>query len=113
MVKTIKYIPKRGDVVWLEFDPQKGNEIKKIRPAFIISPQNYNTKTGLAIFMPITSQIKDYPFEIHIQIQKKECVILCDQIHSLDWKSRNAIYITSLPLNIFLDALEKLKTLLQ
>jgi mRNA interferase MazF len=112
MVKIVKYIPSRGDVVWLEFDPQKGNEIKKTRPAFVISPQSYNVKTGLALFMPITSQIKSYPFEVKIEIEGKPSVILCDQIRSLDWKSRKANFITSLPLTIFEKALEKFKALI-
>ena len=45
----VKYTPSRGDIVWLEFDPQRGNEIKKTRPAFVISPESYNIKTGLAL----------------------------------------------------------------
>jgi mRNA interferase MazF len=109
----VKYIPNRGDVVWLEFDPQKGNEIKKTRPAFVISPHSYNAKTGLALFMPITSQIKGYPFEVKIEIEGNPSVILCDQIRSLDWKSRRANFITQLPLIIFEEALEKFKTLIQ
>lgn len=108
----VKYTPRRGDIVWLEFDPQKGNEIKKTRPAFVISPESYNIKTGLALFMPITSQIKGYPFEVKIEIEGKLSVILCDQIRSLDWKSRKANFITHLPAIICEEALEKFKTLI-
>ncbi len=54
----VAYVPKRGDVVWLHFDPQKGKEIQKRRPAVVVSPKEYNKKTGLALFMPITSQIE-------------------------------------------------------
>jgi mRNA interferase MazF len=109
----VKYIPDRNDVVWLEFDPQKGNEIKKTRPAFVISPYKYNVKTGLALFMPITSQIKGYPFEVRVEIDGKLSVILCDQIRSLDWKSRKADFMTRLPLTVFEEALEKFKVLIQ
>lgn len=106
-------MPNRNDIVWLEFDPQKGNEIKKTRPAFVISPRNYNIKTGLALFMPITSQIKGYPFEVKIEISGKPSVILCDQIRSLDWKSRKASFIISLSSVVFEEAIEKFKTLIQ
>ena len=62
--------------------------------------------------MPITSQIKGYPFEVKIEIEGKLSVILCDQIRSLDWKSRKANFITHLPAIIFEEALEKFKTLI-
>lgn len=108
----VKYIPQRGDIVWLEFDPQKGNEIQKTRPALVISPHAYNLKTGLALFMPITSQIKGYPFEILIEFEQIKGAILCDQIRSLDWKARNTKFITQLPLIMVEDALAKLHVLL-
>lgn len=86
----VNYIPDRGDIVWLNFDPQKGSEIMKTRPALVISPRKYNIKSNFAIFMPITSKIKGYPFETLIELQGKKAAILCDQIRSLDWKVRNA-----------------------
>lgn len=58
-----KYIPKCGDIVWLEFESQVGREINNVRPALVLSPQEYNKVTNLALFMTITSQIKGYPFE--------------------------------------------------
>ena len=71
MVKSAKYVPDRQDIVWLEFEPQKGKEILKTRPALIISPQEYNHKVGLALCMPITSKVKNYPFEIIIKHKSK------------------------------------------
>ena len=51
-----EYIPDIGDVVWIDFDPQKGNEIQKRRPALVISPHVYNrTALNLAFICPITS----------------------------------------------------------
>ena len=58
------YIPERGDLVWLQFNPQAGHEQSGLRPALIISPAAYNNKTGLALMCPITSKIKGYPFEV-------------------------------------------------
>ena len=91
MVK--KYIPERGDIVWLNFDPQSGHEQKGKRPAIVISPKEYNEKTGLGLFCPMTSKIKDYPFEVKIENEKAVGVILSDQIKSLDWKTSEIEFI--------------------
>jgi len=64
--KSGRYVPSRGDVVWLSFNPQSGHEQPGHRPAIVISPKEYNGKVGLAIFCPITSKIKNYPFEVKI-----------------------------------------------
>ncbi len=92
MVK-IEYIPNRGDYVWLNFTPQSGYEQMGKRPAIVISPKEYNEKVGLAIFCPITSKEKGYPFEVKVNLKKIKGVILSDQIKSLDWKSRKIEFI--------------------
>ncbi len=108
----VKYAPKEGDIVWMEFDPQKGKEIQKKRPALTISPHPYNLKTGLGLFMPITSKIKGYPFEVIVDTDKIQGAILCDQIRSLDWKARKAKFITHLSISLFKDVLAKFRVLL-
>ena len=108
----VKYVPGRGDIVWLEFDPQKGKEIQKKRPALTISPESYNFKTGLALFMPITSKVKGYPFEVVIDIDKIDGAILCDQLRSLDWKARKAKFLTHLPELILKDVIAKFQVLI-
>jgi mRNA interferase MazF len=108
----VKYVPDQGDVVWLNFEPQRGNEIKKTRPALVISSKKYNAKTNLAIFMPITSQIKHYPFELEVSIKGKIGVILCDQVRSLDWKERKASKITTLSNELLEVAVSKLSLLI-
>ena len=88
-----KYVPKPGDVVWLEFDPQIGHEQKGVRPALVLSPADYNAKTGIMVCCPITNQIKGYPFEVVIQNnQAVTGAVLSDQVKSLDWQARNAKY---------------------
>ena len=94
------YVPDRGDVVWLDFDPQIGKEQAKRRPAICISPKDYNQKSGLAIFCPITSKIKGYPFEIPISLNKIQGVILADQVKSLDYRERNATFIEIVPIEV-------------
>jgi mRNA interferase MazF len=87
------YIPDRGDLIWLDFDPQSGHEQKGKRPALVLSPKVYNKKVGLGLFCPITSHVKGYPFEVEIKNAKINGVILSDQIKSLDWIKRNATFI--------------------
>ena len=87
------YIPERGDIVWLDFTPQSGHEQQGKRPAIVLSPQVYNKKTGLALFCPITTQQKGYPFEVIIESGIIRGVALSDQIKSLDWQQRGADFI--------------------
>lgn len=108
----VKYTPQTGDIVWLEFEPQSGKEIKKTRPALVISPKAYNAKVGLALCMPITSTIKGYPFEVIVENKKIHGAILTDQIRSLDWQARKAKYICSLGKEILNEVVGKFSVLL-
>jgi len=87
------YIPERGDIVWLDFTPQTGREQYGKRPAIVLSPQTYNKKVGLALFCPVTTKQKGYPFEVKITNKKINGVALSDQIKSLDWQQRGAEFI--------------------
>jgi mRNA interferase MazF len=112
--EVVAYIPNRGDVVWITFNPQAGHEQAGRRPAFVLSPASYNGKVGSAILCPITSQIKGYPFEVLIPDGLKiSGAILSDQVKSLDWKVRQAELICKLPSPIIDEVLQKLGTLLQ
>ena len=107
------YVPDRGDVVWISFNPQAGHEQSGRRPAVVLSPAAYNGKVGLAILCPIASQIKGYPFEVIIpQGLKVTGAVLSDQAKSLDWKVRKAELICKLPESAINDVLKKLNTLL-
>jgi mRNA interferase MazF len=84
-----RYVPDAGDIVWLNFTPQSGHEQAGHRPALVLSPAAYNNKTSLMICCPLTTQIKNYPFEVFIGGMPPSAV-LADQVKSLDWRSRNA-----------------------
>lgn len=84
------YVPEAGDIVWLHFDPQAGHEQAGHRPAVVISPSAYNSKTGLMLCCPMTTRIKGYPFEVELS-GTRTSVVLADQIKSLDWRARKAI----------------------
>jgi len=107
------YVPRRGDAVWLQFNPQAGSEQAGRRPAVVISPEAYNGRVGLMICCPITNQQKGYPFEVALPDDVGVTgVILSDQVKSLDWRARQADFITALSDDVVEDVLAKLRTLL-
>lgn len=108
-----EYVPGRGDIVWLRFDPRAGHEQAGRRPALVISPKAYNQKVGLALFCPITSHIKGYPFEVVIPPGSKASgAILCDQIKSLDWRMRKAKRLCPAPAGVMEDVVAKILVLI-
>lgn len=85
-----RFVPDAGDIVWLEFSPQSGHEQAGHRPALVLSPGAYNSKTGMMICCPMTAQIKGYPFEVVIHATEASGAVLSDQVKSLDWRARKA-----------------------
>ena len=107
------YCPKQGDVVWLSFTPQSGHEQAGYRPALTLSPESYNRKVGLALFCPITTKAKGYPFEVPLPSGLKASgVVLSDQVKSLDWQARSAKFSCKLPASAVSEVLVKLEALL-
>ena len=91
------YIPEQGDIVWLNFDPSAGREITKKRPAYVLSREEFNEHTGLAIVAPITSTIRGINLEVKLSGTKTEGAILVQQIRSLDYESRFVEFIEKSP----------------
>ena len=83
------YVPDAGDIVWLEFSPQVAREQMGHRPALVLSPASYNSKTNLMSCCPLSTKIIGYAFQVLIG-EDQSSVALADQIKSLDWKVRNA-----------------------
>ena len=107
------YIPDRGDVVRISFDPQQVREQAGSRPALVLSPKAYNACVGLALLCPVTSQVKGYPFEVEIPTGLPvHGVILADQVKSLDWKTRRAELWCRLEPATCQQVLQKLGTLI-
>jgi mRNA interferase MazF len=103
----------RGDVVWISLNPQAGHEQAGRRPALVLSPASYNTKVGLALFCPITSQQKGYPFEVPIPLGLPiGGVVLADHVKSMDWKARQADHICRLPDDLVEEVVSITRTLL-
>ena len=113
MVSRPDWIPDRGEVVWLDFDPQTGTEQAGRRPAIVLSPASYNSRSGLALFCPITRQVKGYPFEVALPEGLDIVgVVLSDQVRSLDWRRRNAQPATVLPKETIEEVMQKVGLLL-
>ena len=109
-----RYAPGRGEVIWLQFDPQAGHEQAGRRPAVVVSPREYNAKTGLALCCPITSRIKGYPFEVALsEGSEVSGVILADQVKSLDWRARRARKLWTLPEDCLQELLGKIRVLIE
>ena len=107
------FIPDRGDAVWITLDPQAGHEQAGRRPALVLSPAAYNGRVGLALFCPITSQVKGYPFEVALPAGLAVVgVIGADQVKSLDWRARKATPIGPVPDEVVAQVLERLQLLL-
>lgn len=107
------YIPDSGDIVWLTFNPQAGQEQSGRRPALIVSPAAYNEKVGLALFCPITGQVKGYPFEVLLpENSKVKGVVLSDQVKSLDWQVRKVEFADKISQAKLKEVALKIKALL-
>jgi mRNA interferase MazF len=96
--RASRYQPDRGDLMWVDFNPQAGHEQAGRRPALVVSPLAYNARTGLALCCPITSHIKGYPFEVLVPDGLKVSgAVLSDHVKNLDWRARRAEFIARLP----------------
>ncbi|MBY0528395.1 MAG: endoribonuclease MazF [Gemmataceae bacterium] len=113
LAKAKVYVPDRGDVVWLNLDPQAGREQGGRRTCLVLSPAEYNGRTSLAVFCPITNQTKGYPFEVKLPPEIKTTgVVLADHIKSLDWRARKADFHEKVPDAVVREVVELAATLL-
>ena len=107
------YVPRKRDIVWIDFDPQSGREQAGRRPALIISSTLYNRRVRLALVCPITTKVKGYTFEVTIpEGLAVSAVVLADQAKSFDWQTRRAEFICRMPDNILMEVIAALERLL-
>jgi mRNA interferase MazF len=109
-----EYVPDFGDLIKMDFGPgQAGHEEAGWRPALVVSPKNYNKKVGLALVVPITNQVKGYPFEVNLPSGLKiGGAILADAIKSIDWRARRARLHDKAPAGVMQQVQAKLAALL-
>ena len=108
-----RYVPERGDLMWLTFDPQAGHEQSGRRPALVLSPAPYNRRASLALVCPITNQAKGYPFEVVLpEGLAISGVVLADHVKSADWNARRAEFAVKAPSSVVAEVTAKLRPLL-
>lgn len=91
------YVPDRGDIIWLDFEPSAGREITKRRPAYVVSRKSFNAHTGFALVAPVTSTVKNVRLEVVLEGTQTAGAILTYQVKSCDFKQRQATLIEKAP----------------
>ena len=84
------YVPERNHIIWLDFEPTKGLEVGKYRPALVLSSQKYNQSTGLLICSPISTSIRGGVTEVPINNLDKPSVVAASLIQTLSWRELKA-----------------------
>lgn len=107
-----KYIPERFDLTFLDFEPKKGKEIGKYRPALVLSSKEYNKKTGLLICCPISTSVRGHLSEVPVKGLEKPSVIATSIIQTLSWQERKAKFIGKVNHDIFESVLQRLLPLI-
>ena len=107
----VNYIPEKGDIIHLNFDPSVGHEQKGNRYAIVVSHYIFNKRTGMCYAVPITSKCKGYPTQVQIKAGRIKGCALIDQLKSIDYKARKANFKDKLPeeqLDRILDIVESI-----
>jgi len=110
-VTNRRYIPNRGDIVWVDFDPSSGHEQAGKRPAIILSEHPFNKIIGLALVAPITSRVRGHGFEVTLSGKNISGVVLCQQVKTMDYDERRLSYIEKAPLNVINEVLKKVRAI--
>ena len=111
MVKP-RFVPDRGDIIWVNFSSSVGREQRGQRPALVLSVKKYNERSGLAIICPVTSKKKGYPLEIEFRAGDIHGVILVDHIISIDWRARRVKIAARASSSVIGEAQEKVALLI-
>ena len=111
------YIPKRGDIVRLTFDPASGHEQQGTRPALILSPEAFN-RLGLALACPITrggafARRTQWAVPLAGLGMATDGVVLCNQAKTLDWKARKVAFVEAVPAELVADVIARFSTLIE
>jgi mRNA interferase MazF len=115
------YFPKRGDIINIDASPSAGHEMAGRHYAWVLSPQEYNRKSGMAVVLLATSKKKDYPYELEIppglisptkDNPSGKGVLLCDAVRQIDWRQRAVSFVASTSPDFTNEALDALLTLL-
>lgn len=106
------YVPDRNDIVWLDFEPTKGKEIGKYRPALVLSGKAYNQATGLLICCPISTSIRGATTEVPVNVMDTPSVVAANLVMTLDWQQRHTKRISAAESGVLEDVLLRLLPLI-
>jgi mRNA interferase MazF len=106
------YLPEAGDLVWVNFDPQAGQEQARNRPALVMTGSAFNTATGLLVACPVTRT--DRPWRTRVPLTGTETIgfVMIEQVKSVDWQARGAAFIERVPRSLFDDVKSRIATML-
>lgn len=106
----MSYRPSQGDIVMMDFQPQAGHEQRGRRPALVVSNDSFHRYTKMAIVCPITNTDRGFPMHVRLNEENNTTgVILCEQVKSLDYETRNASFVEVVPDDILGDVLERIR----
>ncbi|MEQ3695532.1 MAG: type II toxin-antitoxin system PemK/MazF family toxin [Pseudomonadales bacterium] len=101
----LTYIPQRNDIIWLDFEPKRGKEVGKYRPALVLSSKEYNRQTGLLICCPVSTSIRGQTTEVPISNLDQPSVVAASLIQTLSWKDRKAKKIVEAEIGVMKEVL--------
>lgn len=107
-----RYIPERGDLIWCDFDPTRGHEQARQRPALVLSPKLFNQKVGLALVVPVTSTVRGHPFEVTVSGRKVSGMALIQQQRTIDYQARSVVFVERASSAVVSEALLKARAIL-
>lgn len=108
----LHYIPDRNDIVMLDFEPTKGKEIGKYRPALVLSSKEYNKKSDLLICSPISTSIRGALTEVTVNNLEKPSVVAASIIQTLSWRNRKVKWLAQAEDHVMPDVLARLLPLI-
>ena len=91
------YLPERGDLAWINFEPQAGREQAKNRPGLILTEWEFNESTGLVIACPVTRTERSYGSRVPLSGTATQGFVMVEQVKSVDWRARGAAFIETAP----------------
>ena len=115
--RKTSYVPRRGDIIWLDFDPSAGHEQQGTRPALVLSPEAFN-RFGVALACPVTrggafARGQAWAVPLAGTGLATEGVVLCNQVRTVDWQARRAQFIEAGPPELIADVLARVATLIE
>lgn len=105
-------VPKKGDIVFCNLSPTIGHEQGGFRPSIVISEEKFNILTGLIVICPVTSKIKDFPFEVVFKTTNVSGAVITHQIRTIDWRERVIEIRDSLDIEDLKKVMQKVKLIL-